>query len=138
MVSAKSPYSYYIEAKAKEIADRPKRFLEAFAAVLEHSSYALALNHYVRLSTKCARCASSCQLYEATGEQRDIPCQRSELLFRVYRRYFTPGGQFRARKLGANLLMNIGPRKDGSIHPDDEKALREVGRRLRAEGSPAK
>jgi len=106
MVSAKSPYSYYIEAKAKEIADRPKRFLEAFAAVLEHSSYALALNHYVRLSTKCARCASSCQLYEATGEQRDIPCQRSELLFRVYRRYFTPGGQFRARMFGGFVLSD--------------------------------
>jgi alpha-L-fucosidase len=33
---------------------------------------------------------------------------------------------------GANLLLNTGPLGDGSIHPDDERTLREVGRRLRA------
>lgn len=33
-----------------------------------------------------------------------------------------------ARKLNANLLLNIGPRPDGSIHPKDTKALKELGR----------
>ena len=33
-----------------------------------------------------------------------------------------------------NLLMNTGPLPDGSIHPDDVKTLREVGRRLRRTG----
>ncbi len=37
-----------------------------------------------------------------------------------------------ARERGANLLLNTGPLADGSIHPNDEAALREVGRRLRA------
>jgi alpha-L-fucosidase len=32
---------------------------------------------------------------------------------------------------GANLLLNTGPLGDGSIHPEDEHTLREVGRRLR-------
>ena len=41
-----------------------------------------------------------------------------------------------ARRLDANLLINIGPRGDGSIHPDDEKALREVGERIRRFGYP--
>ncbi|MHC4725848.1 MAG: alpha-L-fucosidase [Planctomycetota bacterium] len=36
----------------------------------------------------------------------------------------------KARSLGANMLMNIGPRGDGSIHPDDKKTLTEVGKRL--------
>lgn len=36
-----------------------------------------------------------------------------------------------AEAKGANLLLNVGPLPDGSIHPDDVKALREVGRRLR-------
>lgn len=36
----------------------------------------------------------------------------------------------KAQSLGANMLLNVGPRGDGSIHPDDEKTLREVGRRL--------
>ena len=41
-----------------------------------------------------------------------------------------------AQKLDANLLLNIGPRRDGSIHPLDRQALLEVGRRLRKEGEP--
>jgi alpha-L-fucosidase len=36
----------------------------------------------------------------------------------------------KARSLGANMLLNIGPRGDGSIHPDDKKTLIEIGRRL--------
>ncbi|MBT7298688.1 MAG: hypothetical protein HN849_04210, partial [Victivallales bacterium] len=34
-----------------------------------------------------------------------------------------------AANLDANLLLNIGPLADGSIHPDDVTALREFGRR---------
>ena len=33
-----------------------------------------------------------------------------------------------------NLTINTGPLGDGSIHPEDEPALREVGRRLKAAG----
>jgi len=42
----------------------------------------------------------------------------------------------KAREANANLLMNIGPRRDGSVHPDDVKALREVGRMIRENGFP--
>jgi alpha-L-fucosidase len=41
-----------------------------------------------------------------------------------------------ARSQHANLLMNVGPRADGSIHPDDEAALRAVGDRIREHGFP--
>jgi alpha-L-fucosidase len=41
-----------------------------------------------------------------------------------------------ARRLDANLLLNIGPLGDGSIHPVQEKLLRDMGRRLRKEGFP--
>jgi alpha-L-fucosidase len=41
-----------------------------------------------------------------------------------------------ARRLNANLLMNIGPRGDGSIHPADREALLEVGKRIRKLGFP--
>lgn len=37
----------------------------------------------------------------------------------------------------ANLLLNTGPLFDGSIHPDAVATLREVGRRLRANGWPS-
>jgi Fe-S oxidoreductase len=105
-VSNESKYSYYVEAGALEVEDRPKKFLRAFAAVLDHSNYGVALDLYTRLSAKCARCTSSCQLYEATGDDRDIPCRRSDLLLRIYRRYFTRSGILRARLLDGFALTD--------------------------------
>ena len=99
-------YSYYVEDKALNVSERPRKFLEAFAAVLEHSSYGLALEHYTRLSAKCSRCAVACQLYEATNDTRDIPCHRSEFLMKVYRRYFTKAGVLKARFFGGFTLTD--------------------------------
>ncbi len=96
-MSTRDTYAYYVEQRALEVAERPQKFLRAFAAVLNHSNYGLALDVYTRLSTKCSRCAASCQLYQSTGEPRDIPCHRSELLFKIYRRYFTKSGILKAR-----------------------------------------
>jgi alpha-L-fucosidase len=39
-----------------------------------------------------------------------------------------------AAKKNANLLLNTGPLPDGSIHPEDVKTLREVGKRLSGAG----
>ena len=39
----------------------------------------------------------------------------------------------KAQGLGANLLLNVGPLADGSIHPEDVTTLRKMGRRIRAE-----
>jgi Fe-S oxidoreductase len=105
-VVRKGKYSYYVEPKALDLKDRPRKFLEAFAAVLQHGNYSLPLDTYARLSTKCGRCASSCQLYETTREDRDIPCHRSELLLRVYRRYFTQSGVVKARLFGGFVLTD--------------------------------
>ncbi len=97
-------HSYYIEQITSVPGNRPQRFLEAFTAILKHSNYALPLDIYSRLSAKCSRCASSCQLYQSTGEVRDIPCHRSELLLQVYRRYFTRAGIVQA-KLGHKFTL---------------------------------
>jgi Fe-S oxidoreductase len=99
-------YSYYVEGKTAEAEDRPRRFLEAFAAVLERSNYGLALEAYSRLGAKCSRCATSCQLYEETQDDRDIPCQRSDLLLQVYQRYFTAGGRLKARLSNGFVLTD--------------------------------
>jgi len=89
-----------------DVKDRPRRFLEAFAAILKHSNYQMALDHYVRMSAKCSRCATTCQVYQATGDLKDIPCYRSELLLSVYRRHFTLGGMLRGRALGSGYLTD--------------------------------
>jgi alpha-L-fucosidase len=41
-----------------------------------------------------------------------------------------------ARRLQANLLLNIGPRGDGSIAPEQESILTALGARIRREGFP--
>jgi len=92
------PVRYHVEDFA--VHDRPRRFLEAFAAILKHTNYRVALDQYVRVSAKCSRCTVKCQVYLATGDEQDIPCYRSELLLSVYRRHFTVAGVLRARLLG--------------------------------------
>lgn len=89
-----------------DVTDRPRRFLEAFAAILRHSNYRFAMDHFVRLSAKCSRCSTNCQVYQATGDLRDIPCYRSELLLSVYRRHFTMAGSLRGRVFGTGHLTD--------------------------------
>jgi [DsrC]-trisulfide reductase subunit K len=92
------PVRYHVEDF--QVANRPRRFLEAFAAILKHTNYRVALDHYIRISAKCARCSVACQVYGATGDPHDVPCYRSELLLSVYRRHFTVSGILRGRLLG--------------------------------------
>ena len=84
-------YHYHVEQKPAQ-GDRVENFLIAFAAILRHSNYRFLLDMYAHTSTKCARCAVTCQVYQASGEPRDVPCYRSNLLLDVYRRHFTPSG----------------------------------------------
>lgn len=97
---------YHIETQ-HIASDRVKAFLDAFAAVLQNNSnYRLLFDLYTRTSSKCGRCAVSCQVYQASGDRRDIPCYRSNILFDIYRRHFTPSGWLRARFLGSQPLTD--------------------------------
>ncbi len=58
------------------------------------------------MTAKCSRCTAACQVYQASGDPRDIPCHRSELLFRVYRRYFTLAGEVKARLYDSFVLTD--------------------------------
>ena len=87
--------SYYMEDV--ETRELPRRFLEAFSTILSHSNYAPFVDAAARMKLRCSRCAVSCPVYQASGGHRDIPCDRSELLLKVYRRYFTVGGNLRLR-----------------------------------------
>ena len=92
------PVRYHVEDF--DVGDRPRKFLEAFAAILKHTNYRLALDQYAHVSAKCSRCTAKCQVFLATGDDKDIPCHRSELLLYVYRRHFTISGILRGRILG--------------------------------------
>ncbi len=95
---------YHIEDM--DVNDRPRRFLEAFAAILKHSNYRMVLDHFIRMTARCSRCAVACHIYQATGDPKDIPCYRSGLLLDVYRRHFTLGGMIRGRITGNGYLTD--------------------------------
>jgi Fe-S oxidoreductase len=97
-------YDYFVEPFSLD--ERPRRFLEAFAAILRSSSYGTVLDAYCRLGAKCSICTAACPVYQVTGDPEDVPCERSELLLRVYRRYFTIGGVLKARLLDSFHLSD--------------------------------
>jgi Fe-S oxidoreductase len=99
------PYAYHYHVERPPVdGNRVERFLAAFAAILEHSNYGFLLDMYAGTSSKCGRCAVACQVYQATGDPRDVPCYRTHLLLDVYRRHFTVSGWLRSH-LGGNGLL---------------------------------
>jgi Fe-S oxidoreductase len=97
------PEMKYIIEKAPK-GDRVSRFLEIFAAVLKHSNYRPALEQYIKVSAKCSKCAVACHIHQVTDRKEDIPCYRSDLLLRVYKRYFSYEGSIFARLFGGYEL----------------------------------
>ncbi len=47
-----------------------------------------------------------CPVHEATGDPRDIPCYRSQLILDIYKKYFTVGGWFKTRVMGEGHITN--------------------------------
>ncbi len=101
--SPKPSYHYHIDPPGPT-GDRVESFLTAFAAILRHSNYHFLVDLYARSSTKCARCAVTCQVYQATGDPRDIPCYHTGLLLDVYRRHFTTLGWLQSKFQGNGHL----------------------------------
>ncbi len=94
---------YYVEPV--DTHNLPRRFLDALAAIFAHSNYAAIVEMAARTGARCGRCTVTCPVYQASGDTRDLPCLRSELLLDVYRRYFTVGGALRAR-LGSTFELD--------------------------------
>jgi Fe-S oxidoreductase len=95
---------YVVEKDRVVVDDLPRRFLEAFAAILRHSNYRQVVDNYARITARCGNCAGTCQIFDQTGDPRDVPCYRSNLLLEVYRRHFTLRGLFETRVLGREYL----------------------------------
>jgi hypothetical protein len=74
------PY-HVIREPGEGLADR---FLQAFGRVLEFTDYKPLLDSYRRSNTKCNRCAVACPVLQASGDPKDIPCYRTNLLLDIY------------------------------------------------------
>ncbi|MGE5362265.1 MAG: sulfate reduction electron transfer complex DsrMKJOP subunit DsrK [Bacteroidales bacterium] len=53
---------------------------------------------------RCGACADKCHFYIGTGDPRNMPVRRAELLRSVYRRYFTASGRLFGSLAGARDL----------------------------------
>jgi Fe-S oxidoreductase len=95
-------YPYHVEEPLEH--HRVEAFLEIFEELLERPNYRFVLDVYSTVMMKCMQCSAECQLYQASGDARDIPCYRSALLMDVYRRYFTPWGRLKGRLTGSVAL----------------------------------
>lgn len=76
------------------ILDGMKKLLE------RHRSFRLFLDICVR----CGACADKCHFFIGSGDPKNMPVARAELLRSVYRRYFTPGGKLLGKIAGARDL----------------------------------
>ncbi len=92
-------YPYYIEKPLEY--RRVEGFLAVFEEVLKNSNYRSILDLYSRISMHCSRCATECQIYQSTGRPEDVPCYRSAILIRIYKRHFTPLGRLKGRLFGS-------------------------------------
>jgi [DsrC]-trisulfide reductase subunit K len=75
--------------------------LQGFKERLEkYRSFRLFLDICVR----CGACADKCQFFIGSGDPKNMPVLRAELLRSVYRNYFTTSGKILGKRVGAREL----------------------------------
>jgi Fe-S oxidoreductase len=97
--------------KTKEEEDRLVRgFLSGLRKLFDHESnwpfvklFRLSLDYCMR----CQTCSEACHVYLASGRQEIYrPTYRSEVLRRIYQKYFTPSGKLLGSFVGADVELN--------------------------------
>jgi Fe-S oxidoreductase len=63
-----------------------------------------SLRLFMDICVRCGACADTCQFYRGTGDPKNMPMARAELLRRVYRRYFTVAGRLLGEAVDASDL----------------------------------
>lgn len=56
-----------------------------------------SLRVYLDTCVKCGACADKCQFFLGTGDPKNMPVARADLLRKVYKKYFTVGGKIWGR-----------------------------------------
>lgn len=60
-----------------------------------------SLRVYLDSCVKCGACADKCHYFIGTGDPKNMPVARQDLMRGVYRRYFTPAGKVLGKLVGA-------------------------------------
>ena len=79
-----------INLPTERVPDWQAKAIEKFGELLDRNK---ALRVYMDICVRCGACTDKCQFFLGTGDPQNFPVARAELMRKVYRRYFTPGGQ---------------------------------------------
>lgn len=63
-----------------------------------------SLRVFMDICVRCGACADKCHFYIGSGDPKNMPVARTELMRSIYRRYFTVGGKLLGRAAGARDL----------------------------------
>jgi Fe-S oxidoreductase len=63
-----------------------------------------SLQVFLDACVKCGSCTDKCHYFQGTSDPKNMPVARQDLLRSVYRRYFTIGGKFFPKLVGARDL----------------------------------
>jgi Fe-S oxidoreductase len=63
-----------------------------------------SLQVYLDSCVKCGACTDKCQFFLGSGDPKNMPAARADLLRQVYRKYFTPAGTIAPDLVGAKPL----------------------------------
>jgi Fe-S oxidoreductase len=78
-----------IALPGKLIPNWKEEFLLVFSELLGHYK---ELRVMLEACVRCGNCADKCHYFLGTGDPKNMPVARAELLRNIYRRYFTPMG----------------------------------------------
>jgi Fe-S oxidoreductase len=79
-----------IDLPTERVENWQAKAIDKFGELLEKNK---ALRVYMDICVRCGACTDKCQFYLGTGDPQNFPVARAELMRKVYRRYFTPGGR---------------------------------------------
>jgi len=63
-----------------------------------------SLRVFLDICVRCGACADKCHFYIGSGDPKNMPVARTELMRSVYRRYFTTSGKIFGKAVGARDL----------------------------------
>ena len=86
---------------AQLVDDWQAKAIEKLGDLLKHSR---ALQVYMDSCVKCGACTDKCHYFLGTGDPKNMPVARQDLLRQVYRRYFTFAGKYFPWLVGAKDL----------------------------------
>jgi Fe-S oxidoreductase len=90
-----------IDLPTERVGDWKEVMLKKMAEVLDKYR---SVRLFMDICVKCGACADKCQFFLGTGDPKNMPVARADLLRKVYKRYFTLGGKIWGRANEAEEL----------------------------------